>query len=90
MFEEQNRMRDNFRQEMWNTHNYLRHLHGVPPLILDDQLTETAQMRAESLAQDDGRPVQGNRKPRIGENVYSTTAMNPIQQLDGTISIAIR
>lgn len=90
MFEEQKRIRDNFRQEMLNTHNYLRQLHGVPPLMLDDQLNESAQTHAEDLAQEDSRPMPGHRKVRTGENVYSTTAINPIQRPDGNISISIR
>ena len=83
MFEERRKIQENFRQEMLNTHNYLRQLHGVPPLILDDQLTANAQTHADYLAQQDIRPMHSNRKGRLGENLYSTTARDPIHRPDG-------
>lgn len=83
MFEERRKIQENFRQEMLNTHNYLRQLHRVPPLILDEQLTENAQAHADYLAQQDIRLMPSNRRNRLGENLYSTTATDPIHRPDG-------
>ena len=72
-----------FQNQILNNHNILRKRHCVSPLILDDKINENAQAYAEYLAKQDGRLVHSDRKGLLGENLYSTTTSNPIQNPDG-------
>ena len=56
---------NDFKKEVLDIHNYFRKIHGVPPLKLDDALSERANRLAELAA------TNGNlTKPQPGENTY--------------------
>jgi len=73
----------NFQYDMLNAHNILRKQHCVPPLILDDKISENAQIYAEYLVKQDSKVIHSNKKNLLGENLYSTTNSNPIKNPHG-------
>jgi uncharacterized protein YkwD len=75
--------RRNFQHDMLNTHNMLRKQHCAPPLILDETISANAQAYVEYLANQDSRLVHSDRRGLLGENLYSTTASNPITNPNG-------
>nr|CDS31555.1 Golgi associated plant pathogenesis [Hymenolepis microstoma] len=56
-----------FNQEGVKAHNYLRKLHGCPPLKFDIELANSAQAYAEVLASKNAFQHSGN--PEVGENL---------------------
>jgi len=63
-----------FQNDSLETHNILRALHCVPPLILDDEINMRAQAYADYLATNDSRLIHSHgRHGLFGENLYSVT-----------------
>jgi uncharacterized protein YkwD len=77
------KIQQNFQYDMLNAHNILRKQHCVPPLILDDKISENAQAYAEYLAKQDNRLIHSDRKGLLGENLYTKTTSYSITNPDG-------
>ena len=73
-----------FQNDSLVSHNLLRARHCVPPLVLDDDISTTAQAYAEVLASNDvGLIHSADRGGLIGENLYSIIRSIPITYSDG-------
>ena len=75
-------------------HNYLRSLHGVPPLKLNQELNEIAQKYAEKLAKQralnyskDSDPyLKGKKEEWVGENLNASFSSSTIMYNSGNMS----
>ena len=74
-----------------NEHNYLRSLHGVPPLILNKRLNDIAQNYAKIIAKKkvmehskaEDRALDGQY---VGENLYMKTSSGKVAYVCGDMS----
>ena len=74
-----------------NEHNYLRSLHGVPPLILNQRLNDIAQNYAKIIAQKkvmehskkEDRELDGQY---VGENLYMKMSSGKVKYVCGDMS----
>ena len=74
-----------------NEHNYLRSLHGVPPLILNQRLNDIAQNYAKIIAQKkvmehskkEDRELDGKY---VGENLYMKMSSGKVKYVCGDMS----
>jgi len=69
-----------FQQETLQHHNQLRAKDCVPPLVLDDALSRTAQAYAELLA---AQNKFEHSKNGYGENLYMMRSSAPLTNLHG-------
>ena len=75
-------------------HNYLRSLHGVPPLKLNEELNQIAQKYAEKLAKqralnhskDSDRYLKGKKGEWVGENLFASFSSSTIIYNSGSMS----
>ena len=82
---------ENLRQMELNEHNYLRSLHGVPPLILNKRLNDIAQNYAKILArkkvmehsEEEDRALDGQY---VGENLYMKMSSGKVKYVCGDMS----
>ena len=77
-------------------HNYLRKLHGSPPLILNEELNQIAQKYAIKLAKEkvmrhskeEDRYLKGKKGEWVGENLHFASASRGLQYASGDMSKA--
>jgi len=95
-FEENSMDLNKFREMELYEHNYLRNLHGVPPLKLNEELNEIAQNYAYKLAKEK-RLEHSNRKDRelkdkkgqwVGENLYGIISTAHLDYVSGEMTKA--
>lgn len=73
-------------------HNYLRSLHGVPPLILNEDLNQMAQNYAKVLAKkrtmehSKNRNLKGKEGEWVGENLHCQTSSGQVSYTSGDMS----
>ncbi|CAF2532699.1 unnamed protein product [Rotaria sp. Silwood2] len=60
-----------------NSHNAFRAHHGVPPLVLKDEITRKAQAYAEYMAENNLFEHSSNRD-NLGENLYTMSSSEPL------------
>lgn len=70
-----------FQQEILQAHNSYRARHCAPPLKLDDELSRSAQIHAEQLANGNGY-AEGN-SGGAGQNLYSQSSTAFLGSIDG-------
>ncbi len=70
-----------FQQDTLDAHNSYRLLHCVPPLTLDDTISQSAQIYADHLAQINTMVHSGNQT--YGENLYMTESSQAIKTVKG-------
>lgn len=75
-------------------HNFLRSLHGSPPLILNKELNDIAQNYATKLAKintmkhsnEEDRYLKGKKGEWVGENLYSQMSSGELRYVCGDMS----
>ena len=90
-FTEDNMNLEKLRELELNEHNYLRSLHGVPPLTLNTRLNDIAQKYAKIIAQ---KKVMEHSKPKdreldgqyVGENLYMKMSSAKLEYICGDMS----
>ncbi|CAF1292407.1 unnamed protein product [Rotaria sp. Silwood1] len=60
-----------------NSHNEFRARHGVPPLVLKDEITRKAQAYAQYLTENNLFEHSTNRD-NLGENLYTMSSSEPL------------
>ena len=70
-----------FQQEILQAHNSYRARHCAPSLKLDDELSRSAQIRAEQIANGNGY-AEGNSRG-AGQNLYSQSSTAFLGPIDG-------
>ncbi|CAF0763149.1 unnamed protein product [Rotaria sordida] len=70
-------MPNTWRMQALNAHNAFRARHGVPPLVLKDEITHKAQAYAEYLAENNLFNHSSNRD-NLGENLYTMSSSEPL------------
>jgi len=63
-----------FREAALQQHNVYRAKHGVPPLVLRNQLNDVAQKHAEQLARTN--QLVHSEQEHYGENLYASSSSN--------------
>ena len=90
-YTEDNMNLEKLRELELNEHNYLRSLHGVPPLTLNMKLNDIAQKYAKIIAQ---KKVMEHSKPKdreldgqyVGENLYMKMSSAKLDYICGDMS----
>jgi len=90
-YTEDNMNLEKLRELELNEHNYLRSLHGVPPLTLNTKLNDIAQKYAKIIAQ---KKVMEHSKPKdreldgqyVGENLYMKMSSAKLDYICGDMS----
>ena len=70
-----------YQQQVLDSHNKYRARHCVPPLVLNDDLSRTAQNVSEKLARED--KFEHSHTPDVGENIWMSMSSDPIQSVSG-------
>ena len=76
-----------FQYQMLKAHNIYRSRHCAPRLILDDDLSHSAQMYAEKLAETNH--FQHSDAEDYGENIFMIKSTNKIENIHGESVILV-
>ncbi|CAF2083199.1 unnamed protein product [Rotaria magnacalcarata] len=69
---------NNWQQEALEAHNEFRARHGVPPMVLDEDISRKAQAYADYLAANNLFHHSGDRGG-LGENLYTKSSSQPLK-----------